>query len=319
MKALVISKYGSPESLTFKEFDVPAPGENEVLVKVRAASVNAADIEWMKGLFLVHFFGSPRNRILGSDMTGVVAAVGSSVCGFLPGDEVLADLYSMGRGAFGEYVCVSEKALSTKPKSLSFEQAATISQAGVLALQGLEAACIKNGSEVLINGAGGGIGSFAVQIAKNRGAVVTGVDRADKFALMRRLGADFCLDYRHQDYTQSGKQFDFILDMNADRRISAYKRALKVSGRLVVAGGKYSVIFRAYMAGAVAKKNKKIGVLMWRTNDKKDIATLIRMVEENRISPAIDKVYPFAQAVDAVQYCWEGSAKGKVVISMDDK
>ena len=315
MKALYIQKYGVPKTLELRDAQTPVPGDGEVLVQIKAASVNAADIEWMKGLFLVRFMGSPKNRILGSDMAGVVTAVGAGVSDFEPGAAVMADLYSLGMGTFGEAVCVPESALIRKPESLSFEQAATLPQAGILAMQALENAELCDGSEVLINGAGGGIGSFAMQIAKSRGAVVTGVDRADKFELLRRLGADECIDYRQQDYTKTGRQYDFILDLCADKRISEYRCALKADGRFVVGGGKYSVIFGAYIAGLSEKKSQKFGILMWRPNDRESAGALVRLIEEKKVTPAIDKVFALEEAAEAVRYCWGQNAKGKVVIT----
>ncbi len=230
MKAIVCHKYGSPDVLQFKEVAKPAPKYNEVLVKVHAASLNAADFENLRGVFVVRIAAprKPMHKILGSDIAGRVEAVGSSVKQFQPGDEVYGDLSVCGFGAFAEYACAPESALAPKPASMTFEEAATFPQAAVLALQNLggsgvsspnsmmmEKGPVEPGQKVLINGAGGGVGTFAVQLAKYFGAEVTGVDSAKKLDMLRSIGADHVIDYTREDFTKSGQRYDLILDVVA--------------------------------------------------------------------------------------------------------
>ena len=273
-----------------------------------------------EGFFLLRISGSMKNKILGSDMSGVVEAVGRNTTQFSIGDEVLADLYALGFGAYAQYVCVKESELSRKPKDVSFIDAASIPQAAICAYQGLQNREIGEGDEVLINGAGGGMGSFALQIAKSKGAKVTGVDREDKLELMRSLGADTVLDYNRTDYTQTGATYDYVLDMQANRRASKYKKALKQNGAYVIVGGKVSTILAVYIAGVRMKKSegKSMSLFMWRPNDKSDISEILRMIEKGEVKPAVDAVYKFDDAIKAIEYCWEANAKGKVVLSMED-
>src|SRR5713101_5531134 len=247
MKAIVYTHYGSPDILQFKEVAKPTPTDDEVLIKVQAVSVNRSDWEGLRGKPLYARIGGllkPRHHILGSDIAGRVEMAGRNIRQFQPGDEVFGDI--LGRnGGFAEYVCAREGALAVKPASMTFEEAAAIPQAGVIALQGIrDKGQVKPGQKVLINGAGGGAGSFAVQLAKLFGAEVTGVDNTGKLDFMRSLGADHVIDYTREDFTKNGKQYDLILDVIADRSVFAYKRALGPKGSCFVVGGSLATFFQ---------------------------------------------------------------------------
>ena len=263
MKAIVYTEYGPPDVLQLKEVEKPTPKDDEALVKVHAASLNAADLETLRGVFVVRMAAprKPTYKILGSDIAGRVEAVGGNVEQYQPGDEIWGDLsYPLGFGAFAEYVCVPENALRLKPASMTFEEAAAVPTAAVVALQNLrgvgpsspslilsDKGQIQPGQKVLINGAGGGVGTFAVQIAKSFGAEVTGVDSTSKLDMLRSIGADQVIDYTQEDFTKSGQRYDLILDVVAYRSIFAYKRALGPRGIYVFVGGSMSAIFQAFL------------------------------------------------------------------------
>ncbi len=322
MKAIVYTKYGSPDVLQLKEVEKPVPKENEALVKIHAAALNAADFEIMRGEWTARVMGplKPKYKIPGSDIAGRVEAVGRKVKQFQPGDEVFGDLFMCGFGAFAEYVCVPENVLDLKPASMTFEQVATLPQAGLIALQGL---CgkrpIKQGQNVLINGAGGGMGTFAVQIAKYFGAVVTGVDSSSKFDLLRSIGSDHVIDYTKEDYTQNGKTYDLILDVKGDRSIFDYKRALSTNGLFVLLGGSMTAIFQAMFLGPLISMTggKKMGLNPFKTNKSEDLAFLIKLFETGKVVPVIDRRYPLNKVSDAFRYLEEGHARGKVVIIVE--
>ncbi|KKL66745.1 hypothetical protein LCGC14_2141920, partial [marine sediment metagenome] len=225
MKAIVYTEYGGPEVLQLKDVEKPTPKDNEVLVKVRVSSLNAADLDFLRGK--MQFSRKPRYKILGSDIAGRIETVGRNVKQFQPGDEIFVDLTKCGLGAFAEYVCVPEKELTLKSVSMTFEEAATLPQAAMLALQGLrDKRQIQPGQKVLINGAGGGVGTFAVQIAKLFGGEVTGVDSTEKLDLVRSIGADHVIDYTQEDFIKNGQRYDLILDVVVSHSISDYKRVL---------------------------------------------------------------------------------------------
>ena len=275
MKAIVCTKYGPPDVLQLKEVEKPTPKEEEVLVKVHAASVNAADLETLRGVFIVRIVGplKPMYKILGTDIAGRVEAVGRNVKQFQPGDEIWGDLsYPHGFGTFAEYVCVPENALRLKPASMTFEEAAAVPTAAVVALQHLLAKRpIQPGQKVLINGAGGGVGTFAVQLAKYFGAEVTGVDSTRKLDMLRSIGADQVIDYTQEDFTKSGQRYDLILDVVAYRSIFDYKRALSPKGIFVFVGGSTAAIFQALLLGPLISMtgSKKMGIVMGKPNKKK--------------------------------------------------
>jgi NADPH:quinone reductase-like Zn-dependent oxidoreductase len=323
MKAIVCTKYGPPDILEFKEVEKPTPKDDEALVKVHTASLNAGDFENLRGVFIVRM-GSPRKpryKILGSDIAGRVEAVGRNVKQFQPGDEIWGDLYMCGFGAFAEYVCVPEKELRLKPASMTFEEAAAFPQAALVALQNLrDKRQIEPGQKVLINGAGGGVGTFAVQIAKTYGAEVTGVDSTRKLEMLRSIGADHVIDYTQEDFTQSGQQYDLILDVVAYRSIFDYKRALSPNGIFVFVGGSTAAIFQAFFLGPLISLtgSKKMGVVYTqRPNKKEDLVFIKDLFEAGKVVPVIDRRYPLSELPEALRYLEEGHALGKVVITVE--
>jgi NADPH:quinone reductase-like Zn-dependent oxidoreductase len=332
MKAIVCHKYGSPDVLQLKEVAKPFPKGNEALVKVHAASLNAADLETLRGVIFVRFGGplKPMYKILGSDIAGRVEAVGRNVKQFQPGDEVFGDLSVCGFGAFAEYACVPESALALKPASMTFEEAATYPQAALLALQNLRGVGssssltisvngqIQPGRKVLINGAGGGVGTFAVQLAKYFGAEVTGVDSTRKLDMLRSIGADHVIDYTRENYTKSGQRYDLILDVVAYRSIFAYKRALSPEGIFVYIGGSTAAVFQALLLGPLISRNgtKKMGVVMQEPNRKEDLVFLEELFKAGKVKPVIDRRYPLSEAAEAFRYLEKGHVLGKVVITM---
>ncbi|KAF5435020.1 NADPH:quinone reductase [Candidatus Methanophagaceae archaeon] len=323
MKAIVYTKYGPPDVLQLKEVAKPTPKDNEVLVKVHAASVNDWDWGLLRGKpFVNRLLGGLRKpkkyKILGSDIAGRVEAVGRNVKQFQPGDEVFGDLCGCGWGGFAECVCARENALALKPASMSFEQAAAIPQAAVLALQGLrDKGQIQPGQKVLINGAGGGAGTFAVQIAKSFGAVVTGVDSTSKLDMMRSIGADQVIDYTQEDFTKNEQRYDLILDFAAHHSIFDYKRALSPNGIYVMVGGSTALMFQAMFLGPLISMagSKKMGLLMHKPN--KDLAFMKVLFEAGKVVPVIDRRYPLSEVPEALRYFGEGHAKGKIVITLE--
>lgn len=323
MKAVVYTKYGSPAVLQLQEIEKPIPKENEVLVKVYAASVNSWDWDLLKGKpFLVRIIGGlfkPRHKILGADIAGTVEAIGNDVKDFKPDDEVFGDIAGSGFGGFAEYVAVPEKLLAKKSQVMSFEQAASLPQAGLLALQGLRyKGTIKQGDEVLINGAGGGVGTIGLQYAKLLGAVVTCVDKAEKFDMLRSLGADYLIDYTKEDYTRNGKQYDRILDVIAHRSVSDYKRALKPHGIFAMIGGSMGgLLLQLMFIWPILSRfsNKKLGIMGYRPT-RKDLEYLNQLFEEGKLIPVIDRTYPLQEVPAAFQYFSEGNIKGKIIINV---
>jgi NADPH:quinone reductase-like Zn-dependent oxidoreductase len=323
MKAIVYTKYGPPEVLELKEVEKPAPTEAEVLVKVHAASVNAYDWHLLSAdIFLVRLMGGgllkPKNTILGADIAGRVEAVGRNVKQFQPGDEVFGDIAGCGNGGFAEYVSSPENALAFKPANLSFEEAAAVPMAAVTALQGLrDQGKIQPGQKVLINGASGGVGTFAVQIAKSFGAEVTAVCSTRNLDMARSLGADHVIDYTKEDFTQNGQQYDLILAVNGYHPISAYKRALTSMGIYVMAGGYTAQIFQAMLLGSLMSKTggKKMGNVSAKPNQK-DLVFMKELIEAGKVVPVIDKRYPLSEAPEALRYLGEGHARGKVIITV---
>ena len=259
----------------------------------------------------------PKNRILGGDIAGRVEEVGSKVKQFQPGDEVFGDLCECGWGGFAEYVCARENALALKSASMTFEEAAAVPQAAVLALFGLrDKGQLQSGQKVLINGAGGGAGTFAVQIAKSFGAQVTGMDRTSKLDMMRSIGADHVIDFTQEDFTKNGQHYDLILDLMGYHSIFDYKRALSPRGIYVMVGGSSPRIFQVMFLGPLISMtgNKKMGIMMHKPN--KDLAFLKELHEAGKVVPVIDRRYPLIEAAEALRYFGEGHVLGKVVITM---
>lgn len=311
---------GYPDVFQLKEVEKPTPKDNEVLVKVRAASVNSWDWDYMKGTFLIRLSGllKPIYRILGADIAGIVEEVGKNVKELSPGDEVFGDISVSGWGGFAEYVCVRENILALKPDSMTFEEAAAIPQAAVLALQGLNHnRQIQPGQKVLINGAGGGVGTFAIQIAKSLGAEVTGVDKTGKMDMMRSLGADHVIDYTKEDFTKSGKHYDFIFDVAAYHSVFDYKRVLNPNGKYVMIGGSTGRIFQIMFLAPLISRfgSKEMGVLMHRPN-KKDLNKLKELFEAGKVMPVIDRHYPLSEVAEAFRNFGEGQVIGKLVIKV---
>ena len=322
MKAIVCTEYGSPDVLQLKEVPRPTPGDDQVLVRVHAASVNAADLETLRGDFIVRM-ASPRKpmyEIPGSDIAGRVEAVGRNVQQYEPGDEVWSDLsFPHGLGGFAEYVCASEQALAPKPASMTFEEAATYPQAAIVALQSLrDKGRIQPGQKVLINGAGGGMGTFAVQLAKHFGADVTGVDSTPKLDMLRSIGADHVIDYKQKDYTRSGQRYDLILDLAAYRSVFDYRRALTPEGIFMMVGGSVGTLLQVVSLGTLISRmgSQRIGINAWEPNKREDLAFLGELFEAGKVVPVIDRRYPLREVPEALRYLDEEPHLGKLVITV---
>jgi len=322
MKAIVNTKYGSPDVMELKEVEKPIPKDNEVLLKVHATSVNAGDWHLLRAdPFLVRLmFGlfSPKTQILGADAAGRVEAVGKNITQFKPGDEVYGDLSVHKMGGFAEYALIKEDTLALKPANSSFEEAAAVPSAGVTALQGLrDHGQIKSGQKVLINGASGGVGSFAVQIAKSFGAEVTGVCSTRKVDIVKSMGADHIIDYKKEDFTQNGRQYDLILAANGYHPISNYGRSLSPQGRYVSSGGSMKQLFDVALKGPfMSKKGGKNFTNYINKPNHKDLVFLSELMDSGKLKPVIDKVCTLAEVPEAIKYMEEGKAKGKVVIKV---
>ena len=309
MKAIVFTKYGSPDVLQLKELEKPTPRDNEVLVKVYAASVNSADWHRLRGDARIMGSGllAPKHKIPGADLAGKVEAVGTDAKAFKPGDEVFGDISGCGWGAFAEYACVSEEALMLKPVNIRFEEAAAVPMAGVTALQALrDHGHVHLAQKVLINGASGGVGTFALQIAKSYGAEVTAVCSTKNVDIAHSLGADHVIDYTQEDFTKSEQRYDLILGANGYHSISDYKRALSPKGIYVMSGGSSRQMLQAMILGSwIARPSKS------------DLAVLKELIEAGKVRPAIDRIYPLSGVCEALRYLGEGHAKGKIVITLE--
>ncbi len=321
MKAIVYTKYGPPDVLQLQEIEKPSPKENEVLVKVHAASANALDWrQFTLPLIVVRMMRAglhePKDKSLGGDVAGRVEAVGGNVKRFQPGDEV----FGIGRGAFAEYVCTSEDKLVRKPANVSFEAAATVPIAALTALQGLrDHGKIQRGQKVLINGAGGGVGTFAVQIAKSFGADVTAVCSTRNQDVARSIGADHVIDYTKEDFTKSEQRYDLILGINGYHSIFEYRRALKPNGIYVWIGGSLAQFFQVLPLGPLLSRlgNRKMQGMMTRPNQE-DLVFLKELLETGKVVPVIDRRYPLAGVAEAIKYLVEGHPRGKVVIVVEN-
>jgi len=317
MKAIVYTKYGPPEVLQLQEVEKPAPKENQVLVKVHAASTNALDWRpFTMPSILVRLMGGllkPKDPSLGVDVAGRVEAVGSNVTEFKPGDEV----FGVAPGAFAEYVCNGASKFALKPANVSFETAAAVPVAAFTALQGLrDKGQIQPGQKVLIDGASGGVGTFAVQIAKSFGAEVTAVCSTRNLDMARSIGADHVIDYTREDFTQNGQRYDLILAVNGYHPILHYRRALSPNGICVVAGGSLAQVFQALLLGPLVSRigSKKIGFQGIATTPKKDLLVIKELLEAGKVVPVIDKCYPLSETAEAIRYLVEEHAQGKVII-----
>ncbi|WP_050184149.1 NAD(P)-dependent alcohol dehydrogenase [Domibacillus robiginosus] len=322
MKAVVCTNYGLPDVLQVTEVEKPVPADQEVLVNIHAASVNYGNLVLLKGKpFLARFaFGlfKPKYAIPGGDIAGRVEAVGEKVKQFKPGDEVFGDLSSCGWGGFAEYVAVPEKALALKPGNLSFEEAAAAPMAGVTALQGLrDKGRIQPGQKVLIYGASGGVGTFAVQIAKSFEAEVTGVCSTRNIETVRLIGADHTIDYQKETFTQAAQQYDLILAVNGHQPIWTYKRALRKNGTFVHVGGSEAQMTQTMMLGPWISMtgSRKMRNMLQRAKQT-DLIYLKELLETGKVRPVIDRSYRLSEISKAFEYFQEGHAQGKVIITM---
>ena len=317
MKAILFKEYGSPDILQFEEVEKPVPGDNEVLIKVYAASANPLDWHSMRGApFLARLeFGlqRPRDPRLGADAAGRVEAVGKNVTQFQVGDEVFGDIF---KGSFAEYACANEKLLVTKPANISFEAAAAVPVAALTALQGLrDKGQIRSGQKVLINGASGGVGTFAVQIAKSYGTEVTGVCSTRNLEMVRSIGADHFIDYTKEDFTNNGQHYDLIFDTIGNLSVSGCQRTLSPDGICAVAG--FTTMFHLFQVMLFG--GKKVGMMETAKADKKDLLFIKDLLETGKVVPVIDRSYPLSDTPAAIRYLETSRARGKVVITVEHK
>jgi NADPH:quinone reductase-like Zn-dependent oxidoreductase len=317
MRAVVWTAYGPPEVLRLQEVGRPAPRDHEVLVEVHAASINSWDDELLRGVAHVTLGGRlrPPRRILGCDISGRVVEVGARVTRLRNCDEVFGDISGSGWGGFAEYVCAGETALAPKPPRMSFEEAAAVPQAGTLALQGLRKGSLGEGQRVLVNGAGGGVGTFAVQIARASGAEVTGVDFAGKLDAVRSLGAEDVVDCTKEDFTRLGRTYDLILDVKADHSVLDYRRALAPRGTCVVVGGRAGPILQVLFLGSWVPGGRKMRLLLLRP-DPRDLMRLSGLYEAGNLVPVIDRRFSLAETAEAFRYYRERRFTGKIVIAV---
>ena len=320
MKAIVYEKYGPPsEVLQLKEVEKPTPKDNEVLVKIYAASINDGDKSIIRGKpFIARLYSGllkPKHTIPGGDIAGQVEAVGRNVKQFQPGDEIFGDIGACGFGAFAEYASVPENALTMKPVNMTYEEAAAVPQYALVALQGLrDKGQIQPGQKVLINGASGGVGTFAVQIAKSYGAEVTGVCSTGNLDMVRSIGADHVIDYTQEDFTQNEQRYDLILDNVANRSISDYTRALSPKGSYVSVAFNPSSLFLGPLISMTG--SKKVGSMLHKPNVK-DLVYMKELIEAGKVVPVIDRRYPLSEIAEAFRYFEEGHPTGKVVITVE--
>jgi len=321
MKAVVYTQYGSPDILQFMDIAKPEPKDNQVLVKVHAASINALDYRRFEGLSFMGRLMEERmlksvGKALGADIAGVVEAVGANVKQFQPGDEVFGTAAGS-RGGFATYACSVESSLALKPRNLSFEAAAAVPVAAITALQGLRDR-IQPGQKVLIQGAGGGVGTFAVQIAKSFGAEVTAVCSARNLDMARSIGADHVIDYAKEDFTQGSQRYDLIFAVNGFHPLAAYQRALSPRGIYICTGGTMPQILQAMLLGSVMsrKNGKKLISMGIAKINQKDLLCLKELLETGKITPVIEKSYPLNEVPSAMRYIIEGHARGKIVVQI---
>ena len=316
MKAIVQESYGSPDGLMLREIDRPVAGDDDVLVRVRAASVNAYDWGMLKRL--PHMLGKllrlPQTKVRGSDLAGHVETVGKNVSRFKAGDEV----FGLGVGSFAEYATSTERRLALKPRNLTFEQAAALPMAGLTAVQGLrDKACLKPGRRILIDGAGGGVGTFAVQIAKALGAQVTAVSRTDNLELLRSIGAEEVIDYSQEDFTKRGERYDVLFDVGGGHSLGDCRRVLAPNGIHVLAGAGQEAwpLIRRLLEAMLRSRigGQRVGTFMARGKHE-DLVVLKELAEAGKLTPVIDRTYPLTETADALRYLGTRGARGKVVI-----
>lgn len=322
MKAILYRDYGPPEVLALQDIPMPAPKDDEVLVEVHASSVNDYDWGLLTGQPLINRAASPlrpKHLVLGSDIAGRVVAMGPAATRFRTGDEVFGDLSPYGFGAFAEYVSAPEAALALKPASLTFEQAAAVPQAASLAVTGLKGSQLLHPEcRVLINGAGGGVGTFAVQIAKAFGAEVTGVDRAAKLDTVSAIGADHVIDYAEQDFTTNGQAYDLIVDVASRRSMADYRRSLKPAGACRIIGGSIPRILLVFALGPLtsAVRDTTVGIPVWKPDNPQDVAFLTRLLDARAVVPVVDRIFALREVPDAFRWFGIQAHVGKIVISI---
>ena len=324
MRAIVHTKYGPPDVLEIKEVEKPTPRGDEVLIKIHAASINSPDWRFLRAdpFFMRAETGllKPKNKMLGIDLAGLIEAVGRNVTQFQPGDEVYGDLYESGLGAFAEYKCMpGDGALAIKPTNLTFEEAAAVPSAAVTALQGLrDHGQIQPEQKVLIIGASGGIGTFAVQIAKSFGTEVTGVCSTRNLDMVRSIGADHVIDYTQEDFTKSGQQYDLILDIAAKGSVSDYKHALTPKGIYVLCGFSIAAMFGVLVLGPRISKTGSMKFVNYTVKpNNEDLVFMKELLEAGKVVPVIDRRYTFNEVAEAIRYYGKGHARGKVVITLE--
>ncbi len=325
MKAIVYTEYGTPDVLQYKEVEKPTPKDDEVLIKIQATAVNFADWALLTGrpfpIRVAEGFPKPKNPILGSDVAGQVEAVGKNVTQFQIGDRVFGDLSGEGRGGLAEYVCAKESKIALIPDNVSYVQAAAVPMAAVTALQGIrDTGQIQSGQKVLINGASGGVGSFAVQIAKAFDTEVTAVCSTSKMEMVRSIGADHAIDYTKENFTENGKRYDLIVGVNGYHPLAHYKRVLTSNGTYVCAGGTMPQIFQAMLLGPFfsARGNKKLKSMGVAHPNQKDLKFMADLLATEKVVPVIDACYPLHEAAKAFKHLGEKHAKGKIIITMED-
>ena len=324
MKAIVLTRFGSPDVLQLQEVSRPDPLDDEVLLKVHATAVNDWDWSFMRGrpwvLRLIFWLFKPRVKILGAEVAGRVEAVGKNVKRFKPGDEVYGDISESGFGGFAEYVAVPEDALAPKPATMTFQEAAALPHASMLAVQGLiDEGQIHEGKKLLINGAGGGVGTFGVQIAKLYGVETTGVDSGAKLDLLRSVGFDHVIDYEREDFTKNGQRYDLILDTKTNRSPFTYARSLNPDGRYVTVGGHLDRLLQTLCLkpwiSLFSKKHMRIVGL----KPNKDLSYVNELFEDGKLKCVIDGPFELSKTPQAVRYFGEGKHKGKVVIAVGNE
>jgi NADPH:quinone reductase-like Zn-dependent oxidoreductase len=324
MKAFTYTKYGPPDVLQLTDIPIPTPSASQVLIKVHAVALNAYDWHLLTAdIFLVRFMGEglrrPKHQILGADVSGTVAAVGQDVTQFKPGDLVFGDIAGSSSAGLAEYALAAENELALKPASLSFAETAAVPMAGITALQGLrDVANVQPGQKVMIQGASGGVGTFAVQIAKILGAEVSATCSSAKLELVRSLGADRVIDYTQKDFTRGSERYDVILGVNGYYSLAAYKRVLAPNGIYAMAGGKPSQIFQAVLLGKLfSQKNGKKLTSVSAHHSQADLVTLREWIDAGKLAPVIDRSFPFGETPQAMRYLGAGHARGKIVIILE--
>ena len=326
MKAIVFTEYGPPDGLELKEVPRPTPKDDELLIRVHAASINSWDWEFLNGTPFINrlMYGllkpKPGKQILGADIAGTVEAIGRRITRFQPGDAVFGDLWD-NWGGFAEYACAKETALEPKPANSTFVEAAAVPQAGVLALQGIrKGGQIQPGQKVLINGAGGGVGTFAIQLAKLSGAEVTGVDASHKLSVVRSVGADHVIDYSQVDFTKTGECYDLIIDCQNFRSMIDNRRALRPRGTYAMVGGSVPRVYQLWFLSFIAsltREDRKLRLVAEGPN--KGLADLKMLMETGKLIPVIDRTYQLSEVPAALRYFGEGHHTGKIVIAMEDE